>query len=95
MGTIDHSQFAVHHTQFTIIKEPIMSAEISATLGEHKRIALVAHDHKKDDLLEWADYNKEILTQHDLYATGGAAPYLSHSTTSHPAWAMNLLRNGG
>lgn len=39
-------------------------------LVEKKRIALVAHDHKKHDLLEWAAYNKHMLTQHELYATG-------------------------
>src|SRR5215470_3495105 len=35
-----------------------------------KRIALVAHDNKKRDLLEWAEYNKSLLTKHELYATG-------------------------
>ena len=35
-----------------------------------KRIALVAHDNKKKDLLEWALYNRDLLVQHDLYATG-------------------------
>jgi methylglyoxal synthase len=35
-----------------------------------KKIALVAHDNKKDDLLEWAAYNKETLIQHKLYGTG-------------------------
>ena len=35
-----------------------------------KRIALVAHDNKKQDLLEWARYNRELLVQHDLCATG-------------------------
>jgi methylglyoxal synthase len=34
------------------------------------RIALVAHDHKKQDLLEWAEHNRELLTGHILYATG-------------------------
>ena len=38
---------------------------------EHdKKIALVAHDHKKKDLFEWAKYNKTLLAHHILYATG-------------------------
>ena len=40
------------------------------TLGKKKKIALVAHDNKKSDLLEWALYNKQALAQHELYATG-------------------------
>jgi len=39
-------------------------------LGKRKRIALVAHDHKKPDLMEWAMYNKEVLARHELFATG-------------------------
>jgi len=35
-----------------------------------RRIALVAHDNKKPDLLDWARYNRPILAHHDLYATG-------------------------
>lgn len=35
-----------------------------------KNIALVAHDNMKDDLLEWAHHNKELLTRHHLFATG-------------------------
>jgi methylglyoxal synthase len=35
-----------------------------------KRIALVAHDNKKRDLIEWAKYNQGSLSEHDLYATG-------------------------
>jgi methylglyoxal synthase len=34
------------------------------------RIALVAHDNKKQDLLEWARFNRETLAQHELVATG-------------------------
>src|SRR5512139_1028158 len=39
-------------------------------LGHKKRIALVAHDNKKQDLLEWAKWNKKLLIEHELYATG-------------------------
>ena len=38
---------------------------------EHrKKIALVAHDNKKRDLLEWAKYNRAVLAQHEICATG-------------------------
>jgi methylglyoxal synthase len=39
-------------------------------LANKQRIALVAHDNKKHDLLEWAAFNKHVLIQHELYATG-------------------------
>jgi methylglyoxal synthase len=42
-----------------------------------RRIALVAHDHKKQDLLEWADHNQELLADHVLYATGTTGRMLS------------------
>ena len=42
----------------------------SRKLNSRKRIALVAHDNKKSDLLEWAVYNKAVLSRHRLYATG-------------------------
>lgn len=35
-----------------------------------KRIALVAHDNKKKDLIEWSLFNRDLLAQHKLYATG-------------------------
>lgn len=35
-----------------------------------KRVALVAHDNKKLDLLEWARFNRDTLAEHELYATG-------------------------
>ena len=40
------------------------------TSPEPKRIALVAHDDRKGDLLEWAEYNRDILADHILFATG-------------------------
>jgi methylglyoxal synthase len=44
-----------------------------------KRIALVAHDNMKKALLEWARYNKDLLTQHELYATGSTGTLLSRT----------------
>ena len=35
-----------------------------------RRIALVAHDNMKPELLQWAAYNREQLARHDLVATG-------------------------
>ncbi len=40
------------------------------TMQERKKIALVAHDNKKRDLMEWAKFNRELLAEHELYATG-------------------------
>jgi methylglyoxal synthase len=53
--------------------------EITLTAGARlrKRIALVAHDNKKQDLLEWALYNRELLVQHDLLATGTTGRLMS------------------
>src|SRR5260370_6424361 len=34
-----------------------------------RRIALIAHDHKKQDMLEWAEYNLGLLAGHELFAT--------------------------
>ena len=39
-------------------------------LNTRKRIALVAHDNKKDELIEWAIFNRTTLAKHRLYATG-------------------------
>jgi methylglyoxal synthase len=39
-------------------------------VGRRKRIGLVAHDHKKRDLIDWARYNRMLLEHHDLVATG-------------------------
>jgi methylglyoxal synthase len=44
-----------------------------------KRIALVAHDNKKTDLLEWALFNRDLLVRHSLVATGTTGRLLSEA----------------
>ena len=48
-------------------------------LGARKRIALVAHDNKKKDLIEWAEFNKIMLARHELIATGTTGKLLENS----------------
>lgn len=43
---------------------------VKMPMGRRKNIVLVAHDNKKEDLLDWTRYNKGLLAEHQLYATG-------------------------
>jgi methylglyoxal synthase len=46
-------------------------------MKKSKAIALIAHDNMKQDLLEWARFNKQSLAKHVLYATGTTGAVLS------------------
>jgi len=39
-------------------------------MDRDKKIALVAHDNKKRDLIEWARFNRDLLAHHEVFATG-------------------------
>lgn len=45
--------------------------------GGARRIALIAHDNMKPDMLEWARFNRDILAQHELFATGTTGAILA------------------
>ena len=51
----------------------------SIPLEPRKRIALVAHDNKKRDLLEWARFNRDLLARHELFATGTTGSMLEEA----------------
>lgn len=53
---------------------------ITFTIGKQKNIALIAHDGKKPDLIEWCEENKEILKQHFLCGTGTTAKMITEKT---------------
>jgi methylglyoxal synthase len=53
-----------------------MTAHASAQ-GSSRNIALIAHDHRKPDLVEWARFNRETLSSHELFATGTTGQILS------------------
>lgn len=55
-----------------------------------KTIALIAHDHKKSDLMEWAKYNKKTLSHHRLIATGTTGKLLADTLSRD----VQCLRSG-
>jgi methylglyoxal synthase len=54
--------------------------ETKIVLPPQKRIALIAHDASKPDLLAWVKFNQETLCEHLLFATGSTGKMLSDKT---------------
>lgn len=48
-----------------------------------KNIALVAHDSRKGELIEWVEFNKEILKNCELYATGTTGRLIEEQVFTH------------
>ncbi len=55
-------------------------SDIQRDLGAQKRIALIAHDHKKQAMIGWCKKNKEILGKHFLCGTGTTAKLIAENT---------------
>ena len=53
---------------------------VTVEIGKAKHIALVAHDGKKSELVDWCDKNKDILKSHFLCGTGTTARLISERT---------------
>ena len=54
---------------------------VTLTIGKQKNIALIAHDQKKHELIEWCDSHKEILKKHFLCGTGTTAKMITEATS--------------
>ncbi|MBS5522969.1 MAG: methylglyoxal synthase [Clostridiales bacterium] len=55
-------------------------AYVTFTLGKQKRIALIAHDGKKQEMIEWCAAHKDILSRHFLCGTGTTARMIADRT---------------
>jgi len=51
--------------------------QTTIAMAGRKKIALVAHDNKKEELFEWAELNCQLLAEHSLYATGTTGQLLT------------------
>ena len=67
---------------------------ITLTIGKQKNIALIAHDGKKKELLEWCEWNKALLQKHFLCGTGTTATMIT-ARTGLPVRAYNSGPLGG
>ena len=52
-------------------------AHHSKKMGRKKNIALIAHDHRKADLIDWCEFNSNLLDKHNLYGTGTTASLIA------------------
>ncbi len=53
---------------------------VTLTIEKQKNIALIAHDNKKADLIEWCELHKDILKNHFLCGTGTTARMITDRT---------------
>lgn len=54
---------------------------MSNKINKQKKIALIAHDNKKADLISWAKKNSAILGKHFLCGTGTTSKLISEETS--------------
>ena len=57
----------------------MITSPVTHARTKRMRIALVAHDNKKQELLDWARFNRDLLAHHELYATGTTGQLLEQN----------------
>ena len=68
--------------------------KVKQVLNPQKRIALIAHDNMKDEIIDWCQDNKEILAGHFLCGTGTTARMFAQRT-GLPVFGYNSGPLGG
>jgi methylglyoxal synthase len=49
-------------------------------MPKRKNIAIVAHDHKKPEIVDWAKRHQDVLAKHELFATGTTGALIEKET---------------
>ncbi len=69
-------------------------------MNVNKRIALVAHDNRKKDLIEWVEWNWQVLLKHEITCTGTTGKLVEQalincsSHTKHKNIKVSKLKSG-
>jgi methylglyoxal synthase len=71
-----------------------MANVVRVPMREQKHVVLIAHDSRKADLLDWAEYNKDVLKAHVLFGTGTTGALVA-ARTGLPVTAFRSGPLGG
>jgi len=76
-----------------------MANGVFLTMDQKKNIAIVAHDNRKADMLEWVEWNYTLLSRHNLICTGTTGTRVEEmltrlGTKDHPAPKLTKLKSG-
>ena len=71
-----------------------MTSVVRVPMRERKHVVLIAHDSRKADLLDWAEYNKAVLREHHLFGTGTTGALVA-ARTGLPVTAFRSGPLGG
>ena len=84
---ISTKNFIIYPDKFVFL---ISSSYLCAQNREAMNIALVAHDSRKEELIEWVKYNKDFLAKHELFATGTTGRLLENEVFTEHKTALNV-----
>ena len=70
----------IYNLKFMFINMSKLMKTTTRTIRKNKNIALVAHDNMKHSLIKWAKTNQEVLSKHNIYATGTTGHLIEQKT---------------